>query len=278
MTDYPSIAGVILTLNEETDLDRALASLAWCDELIVVDSGSTDSTREIALNYQARFYTNIQQPPFLITQQRNWALENCMISSDWVLFLDADEEVNPQLKRSILKNIKLAHDITAFELAPRYLFLGQWLKHTQNYPIWHPRLLRRGHAHFVGGVWESFDSNSKVSRISDPYEHYAFSKGIDSWMERHIRYASWEATKTYQYLRTNNADELSTHRSLAKRRIASYLWPFRPFMRFFEKYFLNLGFLDGYRGLLFSLLMSFYELIIVVKIIEKKRLNLGQPL
>lgn len=278
MNNYPSVAGVILTLNEERDLGRALESLYWCDELIVLDSGSVDLTQEIAQQYQARFYTNIQSPPFLITEQRNWALQNCSIESDWVLFIDADEAVSPELQTCILTHIQEKADVTAYELAPRYWFLGQWLKHTQNYPTWHPRLLRRDHAYFVGGVWESFDINSKVSRIHEPYEHYAFSKGIDLWIDRHLRYASWEAAKAYDYLLTSNAQELSTHRSLGKRRLASHLWPIRPFMRFFEKYILNLGFLDGYHGLLFSLLMSFYELLIVVKIIEIRRQKNNLPL
>lgn len=278
MSDQPSIAGVILTLNEESDLDRALASLSWCDELIVVDSGSIDATKNIAVKHHARFYTNIQTPPFLITEQRNWALQNCGITSQWVLFLDADEQVSRELAKSIVTHLATDSDITAYELTPRYWFLGQWLKHTQNYPNWHPRLIRIGHAHFIGGVWESFDQNSKVSRISQPYEHYAFSKGIDSWIERHVRYASWEASNVLEYLQTSKPSDLTTHRSLRKRRLASHFWPFRPFMRFFEKYILNCGFLDGYHGLLFSFLMAFYELLVVVKIIEKRRQALNLPL
>lgn len=92
-----TIAGVVLTLNEEQDLPRALMSLSWCDELIVVDSGSTDRTSKIAESFGALFIQHIQPPPFLITAQRNWVLASAGIVSDWVLFLDADEEVGSPL-------------------------------------------------------------------------------------------------------------------------------------------------------------------------------------
>ena len=278
MHNHPTIAGVILTFNEELDLSRALASLQWCNEVIVLDSGSTDSTQSIALHHQARFYIHIQDPPFLITEQRNWALNHCGITSEWVLFLDADEMVTPQLRDLIYLHLSHQPDITAYEMAPRYWFLGKWLKHTQNYPTWHPRLIKRGYSEFTGGVWESFDSNATIGRVEEPYEHYAFSKGIDSWLERHVRYATWEAATTAQYLLTSQPDDLTTARRLYRRRLASHLWPLRPPMRFFEKYFLNLGMLDGYQGLLYSLLMFYYELIIVVKIIELRRKKADLPL
>ena len=87
----PTITGVVLTLNEEYNLRRALRSLAWCDHIIVLDSGSVDSTRDIALEANASFYVYKQTPPFLITDQRNYALDHCDISTDWVIFIDAAE-------------------------------------------------------------------------------------------------------------------------------------------------------------------------------------------
>lgn len=278
MANSPSIAGVVLTLNEAKDLPRALRSLSWCNELFVLDSGSTDSTREIAAEHGARFIEHIQTPPFLITKQRNWALDHCGIKSEWVLFLDADEEIGPQLVEDIQQRISHQANVDAFELTPRYWFLGKWLKRTQGYPNWHPRLLRSGHARFEGSVWETFSANATVAQISTPYEHYAFSKGLDDWIDRHCRYSSWESKKIYEYQTTKSNLAFATNRQLRARQVASYLGIFRPFARFIQKYFFNLGFTEGHQALIFSLLMAFYELMIHVKVIELYRKQKGLPL
>lgn len=267
----------MLTLNEEQDLGRALQSLSWCDELLVLDSGSTDSTQQVAKLHNASFIQRSQESPFLITDQRNWALENCGLSSDWVLFLDADEEIGPLLANVIQHTVACpTHD--AYELTPRYWFLGRWLKRTQGYPNWHPRLIRRGSTRFDGGVWESFASGSNVGRISVPYEHYAFSKGFDDWITRHQRYASWDAEQIVSFLLTRSRASLATRRWRTLRLILSCFWWFRPPLRFLQKYLLQLGFLEGWQGLLFSLMMAGYELMIVIKVIETLRRNKDLPL
>ena len=278
MAEQPTIAGVVLTLNEEQDLGRALKSLSWCDELLVLDSGSTDLTQQVAELHHASFIQHCQDPPFLITNQRNWALENCGLSSDWVLFLDADEEVGPQLVQAIQTCLRTCTKIDAYELTPRYWFLGRWLKRTQGYPNWHPRLIRRGHTRFEGGVWESFAEGSKVGRISVPYEHYAFSKGFDDWLERHQRYSSWDAAQIVAFLTTRSSATLATRRWRRIRLILSQLWWLRPTLRFVQKYVLQAGFLEGWQGLLFALMMAGYELMTVIKVIELLRRQKELPL
>ena len=273
-----TIAGVVLTLNEEMDLPRALQSLAWCDELLVVDSGSTDRTFEVAEKYGARFVQRIQSSPFLITDQRNWALDCAGLSSDWVFFLDADEEVRPALAEMICACTAPGCPVDAYELTPRYWFLGRWLKRTQGYPNWHPRLVKRGQAHFVGGVWESFSQATRVGRLSVPYEHYAFSKGLDDWLERHRRYATWDADQIFDYLSCNSKTSFSTQRLRRLRLLMSRLWFLRPPLRFVQKYILQLGFMEGWQALLFSLMMSFYDLMAVVKVIELQRKKRGLQL
>jgi len=278
MADQPTIAGVVLTLNEEQDLGRALKSLSWCDELLVLDSGSTDLTQQVAERHQARFIQHRQDPPFLITNQRNWALENCGLSSDWVLFLDADEEVGPHLVQAIQTCLRTCTSFDAYELTPRYWFLGRWLKRTQGYPNWHPRLIRRGYTRFEGGVWESFADGSNVARISVPYEHYAFSKGFDDWLERHQRYSSWDAAQIVAFLTTRSSATLATRRWRRIRLILSQLWWLRPPLRFLQKYVLQAGFLEGWQGLLFALMMAGYELMTVIKVIELLRRQKELPL
>ena len=278
MASRPTIAGVVLTLNEESNLARALESLAWCDQLFVIDSGSTDSTSSIAQDFGATLLTNIQSDPFLITEQRNWALLQPEVLCDWVLFLDADELISPPLITQIKQCIAHPNRVTAFYLCPRYWFLGRWLKQTQAYPNWHPRLIRRGFATFVGGVWEQFSTEAVTSCIHTPYEHYSFSKGIDEWLIRHMRYADRESRLIVDYLLANNPRIFAEERLSNLRYLAARLWPFRPLLRFVQKYFLQLGFLEGWQSLLFCLMMAFYELIIVIKVIQALRTNKGKPL
>jgi glycosyltransferase involved in cell wall biosynthesis len=277
-----TIAAVVISLNEANNLPRCLNSLSWCEELLLIDSGSTDGSQAIAAQRRARVLEHRQPGRFSFTVQRNWALENGGLSSDWVLFLDADEEVGPACRGAIEAAIQSAlrqeDGPVGFELTPRYWFLGRWLRYTQGYPNWHPRLVRRGHLSFEGSLWESFPADSRIGRIAEPYEHYAFSKGIDDWLERHRRYADWEAERIVAYLDGGGSNALGTRRWLRLRRLAAQLWPLRPLLRFSQKYLLQGGFREGWQGLLFSLLMAGYDLITVVKVIERKRLARGLPL
>lgn len=275
MTKQPTIAGVILTLNEQQDLGRALSSLQWCNELVVLDSGSTDATQTVALAHGAKFYLHIQDPPFLISDQRNWALKNCDITSDWVLFLDADEEVNFQLQHRIVSEISKSSPFNSYVLTPRYWFLGKWLKRTQGFPNWHPRLLKRSCVSFEGGVWESFTSTALTSKIDIPYEHYAFSKGLDDWVKRHLRYAHFDAIQIDQFHQT------CRHSSQRKRRLRildAYLWKLKPLTRFIYKYLIQMGWTEGWQSLLYCSLISFYDLLVVVSLIQIRRRRLGKPL
>ena len=277
-TSSPKIAGVVLCLNEAGNLPRALGSLAWCDEVLVLDSGSTDGSQEIAMRCGARVIEHRQQGRFLITEQRNWALNQGQLKSEWVLFLDADEEISSVCRQAIQHAIQHPAAADGYELTPRYWFLGRWLKFTQGYPNWHPRLLKPSVLHFEGGVWESFAGSSQIGKINEPYEHYAFSKGIDDWVEKHLRYAKWEADAMYNYKASKDSSGLTTSRSFRKRALMSRLWPIRPLLRFTEKYFLNGGWLEGYQGLVFSALMGFYELLIVIKFIEARNAKRGESL
>ena len=274
----PSIAAVVLCLNEAVNLPRALASLTWCDELLVVDSGSTDGSQQVAIQAAAMVVEHRQLGQFLITEQRNWALKEGGLQSQWVLFLDADEEISNECRQAIQHAIGQSGAPDGFELTPRYWFMGRWLKHTQGYPNWHPRLVQREKLFFEGGVWESFAAGGKVGRITAPYEHYAFSKGIDDWLERHIRYAKWEADQIWAYLRNNDQEAFKTRRKLRLRTLSTRLWPARPLLRFLQKYVFQGGFREGWQGLLFALMMAFYDLITVIKVIEKKRSVAGQTL
>ena len=274
-----SITAVILTLNEAENLSRCLSSLAWCREVIVLDSGSEDQTRAIAKRLGAKVFIHKQEAPFRIDEQRNWALENCEIEGEWVFFIDADEVVPRPLMASIQAACSnVSHEFNAYELTPRYLFWGRWLKRTQGYPNWHPRLLKRGEVSFAGGVWEHFSAGAKIGKIDQPYDHYANSKGFTDWLKRHDRYSSWDADKINKYLLSHDDDAFGTSRKLKLRTWGARFWPIRPLARFIQMYILRLGFLEGRAALAFCFLYAFYEFMTVVKIVERRRLNKGLPL
>lgn len=269
-----SITAVILCLNEEENIEDCIKSVSWCDEVIVVDSGSTDNTKILAKRLGSRVVERIQDGKFIITDQRNWVIKSGISKTEWILFIDADERIGTACRDEILA--KVQEDVTTdgYEMAPRFWFLGKWLKRTQGYPNWHPRLIRNGSIYFTGGVWESFEAGKNISRIHEPYEHYAFSKGLNDWLARHMRYSDWEAEKVSQFLLSNDLAALDTNRRLPARWLAARLWRVRPYLRFIHKYIVQRGFMDGAEGYIYCQLMFVYELMTVVKIIERRRVGM----
>lgn len=275
-----SISSIILTQNEVSNIERCISSLEWCREVIVVDSGSTDGTLELAKALGARVYTHTQKPPYQAAKQRNWAIDNTNAVGEWILFVDADETIPPDLAVEI-QRICTSNDNTynAFKLTPRYLFWGKWMKRTQGYPNWHDRLLKRGEVRFAdGGYWEHFVSNAKIGKITIPYDHFGNSKGISSWIEKHDRYSSADAEKIIEFLETQESSSLGTKNKLTLRIWAAKLWLIRPIVRFIYMYVIRLGFLEGLTSLAFCLLYAIYEFLVVVKIVELKRKRSGLPL
>jgi len=273
------IHAVVLTLDECANIRRCLASLRWCDRICVVDSGSSDGTPEAAAVLGAEVFTRRQEGKFLISEQRNWCLDHCGFSrGDWVLFIDADETIPDDLAPEIRKAAASDAGFDAYEMTPRYLFWGRWLKRTQGFPNWHPRLVRAGDTRFEGGVWEHFSGGGRIGKIAVPYDHHANSKGFSDWLARHERYSDWDAERVVRFLESGNASSLATSRKLRLRVAAAHLWPLRPPARFAHMYFLRGGWLEGKESLVFCLLYAFYEFMIAVKIAERLRLKKGLPL
>jgi len=266
---------IILTKNEEVNIENCINSIPNECDVVVLDSGSTDKTELISKSSGAKFYTHIQSGPFLIADQRNWGLKNCQLNNQWVLFLDADEEMNVNLHQKIIFNIK-SNVFNAYKMTPKYLYWGKWLKLTQGYPNWHDRLLKKDEVWIEGGVWEHFNEEAQFGYIRIPYNHYANSKGFSDWLERHNRYSSWDAETINEYLNHNIG--IGTVRKVVLRKLLAKIWPIRPFLRFFHMYVIRLGFLEGWRSLFFCFNYLFYEFMIVVKIIELKRLKAGKKL
>lgn len=268
----------MLTLDEEDNIGRCLSSLMWCDEVVVVDSGSCDRTCDIAVDWGARVCIHRPDPPFRFADQRNWALDNAGLSTEWVLFVDADEVIPGDLAAEIKKTCGAAVAVDALQLAPKYMFWGRWMRRSMSFPSWHDRLVRRGHVRFDGGVWEHFEAGTRVGRIYEPYIHYGNSKGFSEWLARHNRYSSWDAESIADYLAGGGSGSFRTGRKLLQRRIAARLWLLRPLMRFALMYVIRGGFRDGPAAAVFCLRYSVYEYMTVEKIIEIRRRRRGQEL
>ena len=265
---------IILTKNEGDIIEICIENIPQSIDCFVLDSGSTDDTKAKCLKCGIPFYEH-QITPFLISEQRNWALENIPLKTDWVLFLDADEIVPLELHQEILSRIQDANYI-AYRLAPKYMFWGKWMKWTQGYPTWHDRLLKKNNIRFTGGVWESFESWKNVGYIHIPYIHNANIKGFKGWLEKHDRYSTWDAQEIFQYLARGKS--FDTKNKLKLREIAARHWRFLPWARFLYKYIFHLGFLDGWRAFYCSILLFIYDYMTVIKVIELQRKNRGEDL
>ena len=266
-----SISLVVLTHDEEMNLPHCLASVTRCGDIHVLDSGSTDKTVEMARAAGAKIHSH----PFeSFAQQRNWAIEHCGLQHDWILFLDADEEATPEFFQEILQKIKDASDsVSGFYCCAKTIVENRWLKHSDGFPKWQFRLLRRGHASF-----SDFGHGQKEDRIlgeldyiREPYLHFPVRKGWEAWIEKHKQYADLEAADRLRG-RVIWKDFFSPHDSLrrkALKSIVSYI-PGWPVLRFCFDYFLRFGFLEGKEGFIFCVNMARYEFLIQVKMRIKK--------
>lgn len=266
------ISVIILTKNEENDLPRCLAALRWCDDVHVLDSGSTDATLNIAKKSGA----NISVNPFKsFGSQRNWALDHCATKHPWILFLDADEIATNEFVEVMMIAVKSAPETVAgFYCCWKFIYEGRWLKRCDNFPKWQFRLLRRGRARFTdfGHGQKEADVQGKIQYLKTPYDHNALSKGIGPWLDRHNRYAAQEAIARLD-APLNWRDVFSRHgskRNKALRPIVSRI-PGWPLMRFCFTYFLRLGFIEGRPGFVYCANLAYYEFLIRLKMREERR-------
>jgi glycosyltransferase involved in cell wall biosynthesis len=265
------ISVIILTRNEENDLPQCMESLRWCDDVHVVDSGSTDQTIHIARKFGAHIYEN----PFKsFGDQRNWALDHCTSKYPWILFLDADEVASREFVDAMTKVVREAsNSIAGYYCCWKWIYEGRWLKRCDNFPKWQFRLLRKRRARFAdfGHGQKEADVQGVVEFLRTPYDHYGLSKGIGYWLERHIRYATLEAAVRLA-TPINWRQAFSLHgptRNKALKPIVSRV-PGWPLMRFFITYVLFLGFLEGRPGFVYCANLAYYEFLIRIKMKEER--------
>jgi glycosyltransferase involved in cell wall biosynthesis len=271
---------VLPVLNEERNLPAALESVAFADEVVVVDSASTDRTAAIAEEHGAR----VEQFSYngLGPRKKAWALEHLELANDWVLMLDADERVPAALRDEIAAAIE-SGEADGYFVDREFVFMGRSLRCFR--PNWNLRLFRTGcgcmedlglyelprtgdnevHEHIVVEGPTAF---LKTALLHQDY------RGLTDWLDRHNRYATWEA-HLYRKFRTEPlgvgpAGFLRLD-PVRRKRVLRRLWsrlPARPLLRFFVWYLVRRGFLDRRPGFAFCVLMSYYEFIIKAKMRE----------
>jgi len=236
--DCLSLSVVIITFNEEANLARTLASVAWADEIVVVDSGSTDRTREVAESFHGRFHVE-QWKGF--AAQKNFALAKA--TGDWILSLDADEEVEPALADEIRTVLAANPSVDGFLISRKNFFLGRWIRHGGFYPDRKLRLFRRGAGQFEDRpVHEDLRIEGTTASLKHHLLHHAYPT-IEGYLEHMNRYSSLGAKMA--------AEKHPRGFSFVDIVI-------RPGLTFFYNYFVRLGFLDGREGLLLHLYHAQY--------------------
>jgi glycosyltransferase involved in cell wall biosynthesis len=272
------VSVIIPTLNEAVNLPRCLDHLKWADEVVVVDSGSTDDTAKIALASGVtivQFKWDGRWP-----KKKNWALRNLPLRHPWVLIVDADEcivsELAEEIAAAIGDNSKVGYFINR-----RFMFMGVWLKHCGYYPSWNLRLIKRGFGEYekltdVGDtgsgdneVHEHVIATGPVGYLKHDMLHFAFPT-IGVFVEKHNRYSNWEAAVQLQRNRGDAAAIGSGVSGARRLKDFSRRLPFRPTLRFLYAYLWKRGFLDGRPGYIFCRLLAMYEFLSVAKFVEMK--------
>ena len=272
---------LILTYNEENNLPECLQSVAGCDDIVVLDSLSSDSTVRIAegtpnVRVVHRAFTDF-------ADQRNYALEHANFKHEWVFHLDADEHFSTALREECEAMIH-RDEKSGYQVPSKMMLWGRWLKHSAAYPVYQMRFHKRTEVRFeqYGHGQRECDALRGIGFLKEPYEHHSFGNGLNEWFERHNRYSEQEAQRTVESLKKGsfNANDLFTTNRLARRRALkelSFRLPCRPLLRFLYQYLIKLGFLDGAPGLSYCLMQALYETQISLKVTEQRMRKKGIP-
>ncbi len=282
MTDSFSV--IILTFNEERNIEACLESLLPLNaQIFIVDSGSTDKTLEIC----GKYTTHIYDHPFTnYGVQRNWALNNLPITTNWVLNLDADHRVTPELADELITTFKnpVESELNGFLVSRRTMFMGKWIKHGGHYPTYHAILFRKDFGQCEDKL---YDQHFKVTGKTRLLKHDMIdiiTDSLNTFISRHNHWATLEAKYHFDELNADEANEGVVkakffgnpieRRRFIKKRYESFPLFVRPVIYYLIRYFIRLGFLDGTEGLIFHFLQGFwFRFLVDAKIYELNKAN-----
>lgn len=283
VADMTNVSVLILTHNEEKNIGKCLASLRpLTDRIFIVDSGSDDRTVEIARGFGASV---LERRWTTYAEQFNWGLDHFDMQTDWVMRLDADEELTPSLVHALRAFLAAPPaGVTGVYVKRRMYFLGRWIRHGGYYPTWLLRVFRRG----VGrceSLW--MDEHIIVNRGQCVQVHADLidfnNKDLTFWTDKHNKYANREVLDLLACENASRAPDVLAP-SLAGTQASSRRWLkdrvyrrtplfLRAFLYFFYRYVLRLGFLDGREGLVFHFLQGFWYRFLVDAKLHEHRLK-----
>ena len=236
----PKISIAIITYNEEQNIRRTLESVRWADEIVVVDSGSTDKTVEICQEYTDKI---IYQEWLGFSSQKNLAIDNA--KGEWVLSLDADEPVEPELSDEIRRIVVSPESCDGYRIPRKTYFLNKQIRHGGWYPDYNLRLFRKGKGRFEKrAVHEAIKVDGRIGTAKHALLHYAYPD-LAAYMTSINKYSSLSV-------------KVMEEKGIIRAKAGWINIIFRPFASFILKYFCRLGFLDGKAGLVLNIFHSYY--------------------
>jgi glycosyltransferase involved in cell wall biosynthesis len=244
----PKISATVICKDEAHNIEDCLQSVSWCDEIVVVDSGSSDGTAELARKHTPNVVFN-EWPGYVA--QKNFALDRT--TGDWVICLDADERCTPELRDAVQKALPEADGLAGFEVRRHVKYLGRWIDHCGWYPDWKLRVVRKGKARW-GGVdpHDKLLPDGPVKRLEADLLHFTYRD-----FAHHIRIIN------------HFSDVVSNEYVKAGRKPSIFQAVFHPPWKFFECYVWKLGFLDGFPGFVVAAGSAFFIFARYVKLWER---------
>lgn len=287
---YPQVGSVPVAVlvpvkNEQENIAACLRRLSWASQLTVIDSNSTDQTVPISQALGAEVYQFDYDKQAGWPKKKNWALEHVPWRQEWVLIVDADEHIPPELAREIESIVTgkgtpmRAGSGDGFWVNRRFMFLGRWLRGGGWYPSWNLRLFKHRMARYerIGNLGDTGSGDNEVHEhpvliageagyLENDMLHYAY-RDLSTWIEKHNRYTTWEAHAWQAKDRGGVKARLMGSQIEKRRWLKKHArnLPARPLLRFMYDYLFRRGFRDGYPGFVMAVNMAWYEFMSIAK-------------